>query len=189
MKMTKLLIVATSAATLAFSASAFADDKATVQKFYDFLSNPGSQSHAQAFRANVASDWQSIGDYSGKSKSADGLIGQMSGFAKLVPDLNWKVEEMIQAGDRIIVRGRASGTPKTQTSRTLSNGPSPRHFPQSMSTTPRSPSTPTPNKARGRSMKQLNCSTPPRTSGIRFASTRTSSTQWGCSKRRLMRRE
>ena len=38
-------------------------------------------------------------------------MGQMGGFAKLIPDLNWEVEEMIQGGNRVVVRGRATGTP------------------------------------------------------------------------------
>ncbi len=90
---------------------AFADNIATVQKFYDLLSNPGSQSHQQDVKENTAPTWESIGDYSGKSKSIDAFLGQMGGFSKLVPDLNWAVEDMIEAGDTIVVRSRATGTP------------------------------------------------------------------------------
>ena len=93
------------------ASGAMADDKAAVRTFYDFLSNPGSKSHAEALRRNLAGDWQSIGDYSGKFKTTDALVGQLGGFAKLIPNLTWKIEEMIQAGDRVIVRGRATGTP------------------------------------------------------------------------------
>jgi predicted ester cyclase len=92
--------------------AAFADDKAIVQKFYDFLSNPASESHATAFQSVTAEQWQSIGDYSGNNKSVDQFVGQVSGFfAKLIPDLNWQVEEMIQEGNRVVVRSRATGTP------------------------------------------------------------------------------
>jgi predicted ester cyclase len=35
----------------------------------------------------------------------------MGGFAKLIPDLNWAVEEKLQDGNRLVVRGRATGTP------------------------------------------------------------------------------
>lgn len=96
---------------LPMSATALADDKKTVQAFYDFLSNPASKDHAAKFKTVIADDWQSIGDYSGKSKSGDELVGQMGGFAKLIPDLNWAVEEMIQSENRVVVRGRATGTP------------------------------------------------------------------------------
>jgi predicted ester cyclase len=103
------------AATILFTGSAFnsavADDKATVQKFYDFLSNPASESHASAFQNAITDNWQSIGDYSGKSKSKDQFVGQVGGFGKLIPDLKWEVQEMIQEGDTVVVRSRATGTP------------------------------------------------------------------------------
>ena len=92
--------------------AAWADDKATMQKFYDFLSNPGSKTHAAAFKASVTDDWQSIGNYSGKNKSRAKFLAQVGGFGKLIPDLNWAVEDMIQEGGKVVVRGRATGTPK-----------------------------------------------------------------------------
>lgn len=93
--------------------SAIADDKATVQKFYDFLSNPGSADHAAAFKDATADGWISIGDYSGKNKTEEQFAGQVGGFfAKLIPDLNWEVQEMIQEGNKVVVRSRATGTPK-----------------------------------------------------------------------------
>jgi len=113
MKKTSLVFAAIALAALPLTtiSNAFADDKATVASFYEYLSNPGSESHAATFKSNVSSDWQSVGDYSGKFKTADQLIGQLGGFAKLIPDLNWKIEEMIVSDNRIIVRGRATGTP------------------------------------------------------------------------------
>ena len=104
-------VAALSVAAVTFATSALADDKASVQIFYDFLSNPGSESHARSLKAVLADGWQSIGDYSGKSKSTDAFVGQLGGFSKLIPDLNWAVEEMIEADGKVIVRGRATGTP------------------------------------------------------------------------------
>ena len=91
---------------------ALADDKATVQKFYDFLSNPASTESAAAFKAVAADNFQSIGDYSGKTKSRDAFIGQIGGFGQLIPDLKWAPQEMIQQGGKVVVRSRATGTPK-----------------------------------------------------------------------------
>ena len=107
----KTVLTATVLLIVPMTGSAAANDKPTVQKFYDFLSNPTSASHADALRTVVAADWKSIGDYSGKTKSRDAFIGQVGGFGKLIPDLNWAVEDMVQAGDRVVVRGRATGTP------------------------------------------------------------------------------
>jgi len=90
---------------------ASADDRATVQTFYDFLSNPTSEEHAGKLKSVLSPDWGSIGDYSGYVKPGEKFLAQIGGFGKLIPDMNWAVEEMIVAGDRVIVRGRASGTP------------------------------------------------------------------------------
>ena len=96
MQMIRMILVAMTVVALPISTSALANDKATVQSLYNFLSNPGSKSHAQAFRANVADSWKSIGNYSGKNKTAPAFIGQLGHFAKVIPDLSWKVEEMRQ---------------------------------------------------------------------------------------------
>ncbi len=111
MKALRVLVAATAILIIPITGNALADDKATVQKFYDFLSNPSSKEHAVAAEEVVSEKWESIGDYSGQNKSRDKFLAQIGGFGKLIPDLNWAVEEMIQEGNRIIVRGRASGTP------------------------------------------------------------------------------
>ena len=72
------LLLATAIVSIAtIASSATASDKATVQTFYDFLSNPGSKSHAKTFQSNVSKDWQSVGNYSGKNKTAGAFIGQL----------------------------------------------------------------------------------------------------------------
>ncbi len=91
--------------------SAFADNKGKVQAFYDLLSNPGSQESSDAFVAATADSWESIGDYSGNNKSRDAFLGQVGGFAKLIPDLNWAVQEIHDDGNFVTVRSRATGTP------------------------------------------------------------------------------
>lgn len=102
------------AATLALAVSgsaAFADDKETVTVFYDLLSNPGGAVQVEAFQAATSADWESIGNYSGKNKTREAFLGQMGGFAKLMPDLEWAIQDMHQDGDTVIVRSRATGTP------------------------------------------------------------------------------
>ena len=109
-------LIKKSAATFAVAASliatsAIADDKSNVQKFYDLLSNPGSQSHVTAFQDVTSDEWKSIGNYSGKNKSKKAFLGQIGGFAKLIPDLKWSVRAMHQDGNFVIVRSQATGTP------------------------------------------------------------------------------
>ena len=112
MKILKVTLASTVLLISSMFNSAIANEKIVVQSFYDFLSNPASEDHAQAFKDATDESWQSIGDYSGSSKKRDQFIGQVSGFfAKLMPDLNWEVQEMIQEGNTVVVRSRATGTP------------------------------------------------------------------------------
>ncbi len=106
-----LKTIIASAALATFASGALADDKANVTTFYDLLSNPGSQEHIAAFEAATAPSWTSMGDYSGNEKTRDAFLGQMGGFAKLMPDLKWAIQDMHQDGNTFIVRSRATGTP------------------------------------------------------------------------------
>ncbi len=111
MKTLRTLAAATALLIVPMTGGALANDKATVQKFYDFLSNPASKAHAAAFMKVAANSWESIGDYSGKKKNRKKFVGQLAYFGKLIPNMSWKVKEMIQSGNRVIVRSRAMGTP------------------------------------------------------------------------------
>lgn len=107
----KTLAAGFAVALVAAASSAAAGSKEAVQSFYDMLSNPSSETHKAAFLEATAEDWVSIGDYSGKTKSRDAFVGQVGGFGKLIPDLEWVVQDMLQDGDTVIVRSRATGTP------------------------------------------------------------------------------
>ena len=109
--MKKFASALTSAAVIAFANPAFASNTDSVQAFYNLLSNPGSDSHVADFVSATSEKWESIGDYSGDNKSRKAFLGQMGGFAKLIPDLNWAVQTIHEDGDFVIVRSRATGTP------------------------------------------------------------------------------
>lgn len=111
MKLLKTLFAAAMLLVAPLAETAMAGDKAAVEAFYDFLSNPSSDDHKTAFVASSADNWISIGDYSGKTKSRDAFVGQVGGFGQLIPDLNWAVQEVLQDGNRFVVRSRATGTP------------------------------------------------------------------------------
>lgn len=57
----------------------------------------------------LADNFQSIGSVSTKTKGK--LIGQLQFFWKLIPDLKWEIQEMLQDGNRVIVRSIATGSP------------------------------------------------------------------------------
>lgn len=105
--------LATGAALLATTLPALANDRATVEAFYgNYLTAAGPKDKAAVAARILSADWKSYGDYSGKANTPDGLTKMLVGFHQLMPDLTWKIEEILQAGNRYVVRGRASGTPK-----------------------------------------------------------------------------
>lgn len=91
--------------------SVAADDKETVAVFYELLSDPGSTELAAEFQDVTLESWESIGNYSGNNKNRGAFLGQMGGFAQLMPDIDWAVQAMHQDGNVITVRSRATGTP------------------------------------------------------------------------------
>lgn len=105
------------AATLALAlipaALAQNSDRAIVEAFYSEFLNASGPKDKTAVAAKVLSDnWQSIGDYVSAPKGREAVTKQIVGFHQLIPDLNWKIEDMIQSGNKFVVRGRATGTPK-----------------------------------------------------------------------------
>lgn len=100
--------------SLAFSlslGSARADNLSIVKVFYDFLGAPSSEAKAQEFLEIASEDWESIGNYSGKSNSREDVVKRLGGISKMIPNLVWEVQEMHEDGDTVIVRSRATGTP------------------------------------------------------------------------------
>ncbi|MEM8692557.1 MAG: ester cyclase [Pseudomonadota bacterium] len=104
-------LTTTAAALLMTATAVAADDKETVAVFYDLLSDPASTELAAAFQDVTLESWESIGNYSGENKTREAFLGQIGGFAQLMPDLEWAVQAMHQDGDVITVRSRATGTP------------------------------------------------------------------------------
>ncbi len=107
----RTLLAATTIAATSFTSAVFADDLATVQTFYDLLSNPSSEEAAAALTAATADTWESIGNYSGENDGREAFIGQMGFFAQLMPDISWEVQAMHQDGNFVTVRSRATATP------------------------------------------------------------------------------
>jgi len=110
MQMKHLLGAAVVAVTTT-ATGVFADNTDTVTVFYDLLSDPANAAQVEAFQAATTEDWESIGNYSGKNKNREAFLGQVGGFAQLMPDLDWAIQDMHQDGDTVIVRSRATGTP------------------------------------------------------------------------------
>lgn len=90
--------------------TASADDMDLIKSFYaDLLTTPGDVTQ-EAVSAVVVEGWESIPTPRG-GPGAEGLFKTLQGFGAVIPDLNWKPQEILQDGNRYIVRSIASGTP------------------------------------------------------------------------------
>ena len=58
----------------------------------------------------LADDFQSRNAKETKGKAQ--MIGQIGGFWKLMPDMKWEIQEMIQEGNKVVVRSEFSASPK-----------------------------------------------------------------------------
>jgi steroid delta-isomerase-like uncharacterized protein len=74
-----------------------------------FTVNPKSDVAATMGRL-LAEDFKSINVAETKGKAQ--LIGQIQYFWKLIPDLKWDVQEMLQDQNKVVVRSIATGSPK-----------------------------------------------------------------------------
>ena len=105
-------LVGVALAIVVATTPARSDDRAVVEAFYLQLLSGATAADVPARAATIlAPSWESIGDFSGKNKSRDAFIGQLQGFGKLMPDLKWAPQEIVQQGKVFVVRSRATGTP------------------------------------------------------------------------------
>jgi len=58
----------------------------------------------------LAEDVQSIN--SAETKGKQQLMGQVQFFWKLIPDLKWEPQQMVQEGNTVVVRSIATGSPR-----------------------------------------------------------------------------
>lgn len=85
--------------------------KEIVKTFYTDCLTVNSRTDVVATMNQLFADqFQSIN--AGETKGKAQLIGQVQYFWKLVPDLKWEIQEMLQDGNKVIVRSIATGSPK-----------------------------------------------------------------------------
>jgi predicted ester cyclase len=89
-----------------------ADDRAVVESFYKLLLSGTTSVDLQERMNEVLSPaWESYGGYGQPAKTRAQFLAQLQGTGTVVPNLVWKVEEVLQEGNRFVVRGRATATP------------------------------------------------------------------------------
>ena len=74
------------------------------------MNGPATKDVKALFAQAVTEDYKS---YSTNEKflTLDQIVGLFSAIGVAVPDLKWEVLDIIPVGDRIVVRGKATGTP------------------------------------------------------------------------------
>lgn len=93
------------------SLSASANDRAVVEGFYNvLLSNPNAPDMPDRAAEILIEKWESIPTPRG-GKDREGFVTTLKGFGRIIPDLKWEIQEILQQGDRYIVRSIATGTP------------------------------------------------------------------------------
>lgn len=88
-----------------------ADDRAVVEAFYtQLLSDPNAADIDKRARKVVVEDWVSIPTPRG-GKGAEGLVKTLKKFGKAISAMKWEPQEILQVGNRYVVRSIATGTP------------------------------------------------------------------------------
>ena len=82
--------------------------RAAIAPFYKAL-NAGSDAVALVNQA-TSPEWVSCPS-NGTCRRREQVGAGIAGLQKAVPNLKWEIKELLVAGDRVVVRGEASGTP------------------------------------------------------------------------------
>jgi predicted ester cyclase len=84
--------------------------RAVVAPFYQALNAAFGKDSADLIRQATAGDWVSCRG-NDVCNSRDEVIAGIAQRLKSVPDLKWEIKDVLVAGDQVIVRGEATGTP------------------------------------------------------------------------------
>ena len=85
-------------------------NKEALMAFYEKALTVNSESNpANVLNEILTDNFKSNGSV--ESKNKEQLIGQLGFFWKLIPDLSWVPQEIINEGNKYVVRSVASGTP------------------------------------------------------------------------------
>lgn len=98
-------------AVLAQPALTDAQARAVIAPFYLALNQPATRDVAQLLGQATGPGYVSCGGNEAPCNPVDKVATAMAGFGKAIPDLRWDIREVLVAGNKIVVRGEASGTP------------------------------------------------------------------------------
>lgn len=86
------------------------NEKEIVSRFYnECLTVNNTVNLSEVLNEILAEDFESRNAKETKGKAQ--LSGQVAGFWKLMPDMKWEIQEMIQEGNQVVVRSVFSASP------------------------------------------------------------------------------
>ncbi len=85
-------------------------NKEALMAFYEKALTVNSETRPEPVLANILAD-SFVSKGSVESKTKEELTGQLGFFWKLIPDLKWVPQEVLNDGNKYVVRSLASGTP------------------------------------------------------------------------------
>jgi predicted ester cyclase len=83
---------------------------AVVAPFYDGLTAAPGKDVVAVLRQATAPEWVSCGE-NDVCVAREQVIARIAGRHKDIPDLKWVIKEVLVSGNRVTVRGEATGTP------------------------------------------------------------------------------
>jgi predicted ester cyclase len=127
MKRTLTALVATTIAAFAgFPASAqmtAETARATLTPFYNALNAAFIKDAPELIKQTTASGWVTCRG-NDLCNTRDEVIAGIGSRLSAIPDLKWEIKEVLVSGNRVIVRGEATGTPAGNFMGTTTNGKS-----------------------------------------------------------------
>ena len=88
-------------------------NKDLVEEFYKALNSEHQSDVQLILNKTVVKDWKSYGsNYEYRQGGRDIFVDILKNFHKVIPDLKWEIKEILEVGNKYIVRSNAAGTPK-----------------------------------------------------------------------------
>ena len=84
--------------------------RASIGPFYNALNAEFAKESPELIKLSTAPNWVSCGG-NNACNTREEVISGIAQRLKSVPDLKWEIKEVLVAGNRVTVRGEATGTP------------------------------------------------------------------------------
>ena len=98
------------ATTMVLAQAARESAPAGVSTFYDALNAAPGKDVSRLLEQATAPNWVSCGT-NDVCLPREQVLAAIAGRHKAIPDMRWEIKEVVESGNRVIVRGEASGTP------------------------------------------------------------------------------